>query len=107
MMYDAKAVTQEFTENITLTDNRFGAWFAANTGTADVSVYGYVLEPGQGMDMWANLPPYVRWTEPIPIKILGAGGKVRLQRILFKQVKSLEVSGLSGAQIGACKQKGL
>ena len=91
--WNAKAVTQEFTANTTLTDMCYGAWFAANTGTGDVSVYGYPIKPGEGLDQWSKLPPEVKWTEPIPIQILTAGGKVRIQRLLFREVKENEISG--------------
>lgn len=106
-MWNAKSVVQEFAQNITLTDTCYGAWMCANVGTGDVSVYGFTLKPGEGNDSWSKLPPEVKWTEPIPIQILTAGGKVRIQRMLFRQALPDEVNGIKGTQISAGKRKGI
>ena len=76
----------DVTENTTLQPENYGGWLAVNTGTADVSVDGYTLSPGDGLD-FTSLAPNVLWNKQIQIIILAAGGKVRITRFIYTEVR--------------------
>ena len=78
--------TIDVAENTTLQPENYGGWLAVNTGTANVSIDGYVLEPGDGLDFTA-LDPRVLWNKQIQIVILAAGGKVRITRFIYSEAK--------------------
>lgn len=85
MAYKVTPKTQEITENTTLNaDGTFGDWMAVNTGTADVTVDGYVLAPGEGLG-WKGLQPNVVWNGSIKITVQ-TGGKVRITRLQYAKV---------------------
>lgn len=86
MKYTVKTRVRSYTQNTTITEQDFGGWQAVNTGTDDVMVNKITLEPGQGLD-YTHLDPEVRWTEPIKIVIINAGGEVTLTQLLYKEVK--------------------
>lgn len=84
MAYKVTPKTQEITENTTLTaDGNFGDWMAVNTGTANATVDGYELAPGEGLG-WKGLQPNVVWNAPIKITLL-SGAKVRITRLQYKK----------------------
>ena len=76
----------DITENTTLQPENYGGWLAVNTGTANVSVDGYTLEPGDGLD-FTKLDPHVLWNKQIQIVILATGGKVRITRFIYSEAK--------------------
>lgn len=78
--------TFDYSENITIQPEDYGGWLAVNTGTANVSVNGFELEPGDGID-FTHIAPEVIWNKQIVILILASGGKVRLTRLKYTEVK--------------------
>lgn len=49
-------------------------------------VNGYTLAPGEGLD-FTNLDPSVIWDSPIVINLTATGSRIRLTRLLYKEVK--------------------
>lgn len=84
MGYKVSTNTQNYAENTTIRPDNFGGWLAVNIGSANVSVDGYPLAPGEGLDM-THLAPDVRWDKPIQIVITATGGMVRMTRLIYKQ----------------------
>lgn len=83
MKYKVTTDTQEITTNTTVrADGSFGGWLAVNTGTANATVDGYPLAPGEGLDM-THLHPTVIWGSNISI-VLTSGAKVRLTRLMYR-----------------------
>ena len=76
----------EISENTTLQPENYGGWMAVNTGIGNVSVDGFVLEPGDGLD-FMSLDPHVIWNKQIQVVILTTGGKARIRRMLYKEMK--------------------
>ena len=78
--------TQDYTSNTTVRpDGQFGGWLAINTGTADATVDGYPLAPGEGLDL-THLHPDAIWGSPIQI-VLQPGAKIRMTTLLYKSIK--------------------
>lgn len=88
-MYKVTPKTQEYTESATVTADGFGDWMAVNTGTEAVSVDGYPLQPGEGLN-WKGLQPDVVWNSSIKISIPTPGGAVRITRLQYKEVKGIK-----------------
>jgi len=86
MKYRVSTSTQEYTENTTIRpDGKFGGWLAVNTGTANATVDGYTLAPGEGLD-YRMLRPNTIWNSTIAI-VLTTGAKIRLTRLTYTEVK--------------------
>lgn len=79
IVYDVKMRAETIVANTRLNDKRYSGWKAINIGTADVTVDGVTLQPGEGIDH--QLQPFETWTEPIDITVQ-TGGAVRLLRKL-------------------------
>lgn len=75
--YDVKQRAETIVADKTFNDTRYGSWKAINIGTADVTVDGVTLAPGEGIEH--VLQPTQTWKEPIVITVQ-AGGAVRLLR---------------------------
>jgi hypothetical protein len=67
-------------------EERYGGWFAANQGNTNVTVMGYTIVPGKGMDMRDAVPAGSVWGSPIQI-VIPAGGLVRLTRLQYNEIK--------------------
>lgn len=83
--YNVQAQTQDILESTTLMPNKYGGWLAVNTGTADCTIDGYTLAPGDGLD-YTHLPADVIWNSPIKI-ILPSGGSVRITRLIYSEAR--------------------
>ena len=81
MLYTTKLRAETITTNTRLNDTKYGGWLAINIGTAEVSVYGVPLQPGEGLssESIAHLNPGDLWQEPIDITV-NTGGAVRFIR---------------------------
>ena len=88
-MWKVTPKTQEYTESATVTADGFGDWMAANIGTEAVTVDGYQLQPGEGLN-WKGLRPDVIWNASIKISIPTPGGVVRLTRLQYKEIKEIK-----------------
>lgn len=85
MKYKVSTESRDIMKNETIRPGNYGGWMAVNTGTADATVDGYPLAPGDGLDL-THLSPDVLWDTPIQI-VLTPGAKIRLTRFLYKEVK--------------------
>ena len=86
MKYKVTTNTIDITENTTIRpDKRFGGWLAVNTGTADATVDGYPLSPGDGLDM-THIRPEIVWGSAIAI-VLQSGAKIRFTRLIYSELK--------------------
>lgn len=85
MKYRVSTESRDILKNETIRPNKYGGWMAVNTGTADATVDGYPLSPGDGLDL-THLSPDVIWDTPIQI-VLSPGAKVRITRFLYTEVK--------------------
>lgn len=85
-MYKLNAKSQDILSNTTLMPQNFGGWLCVNTGTANATVDGYTLAPGEGLD-FTNIPAEVVWNTPIQI-VLASGAKVRITRFLYSEVQT-------------------
>ena len=65
-------------------ENGYGGWFAVNQGTSAASVLGYVLQPGEGLDMRKAVPAGSTWDKPIKV-VINPGGSVRMTRLQYKE----------------------
>lgn len=81
-MYKATAQIKDYTTSESVDATKFGGWLAVNTGTAEVSVNGYPLQPGDGLD-FTHLHPEVVWGSPIQLQITNPGGRVRLTMLRY------------------------
>lgn len=81
MGYQIKQRAETITANTRLTDTKYCGWLALNIGTADVTVYGVTLAPGEGLSSQSIIQTTAadRWTEPIDITVQ-PGGAVRMLR---------------------------
>ena len=84
MRYTVKSSSQELNQSTTIRPSHFGGWMAVNSGTVAVSVDGYVLQPGDGID-YTHLHPSVTWDSPINI-VIPVGGSVRFTRLMYNEV---------------------
>lgn len=76
--------SQTITENITLVPEGFGGWYAQNIGDTDIEINGFVLEPNDTIDAFAQLPPDCVWNTPIIIVFPEGGtGKLRITRLQY------------------------
>lgn len=85
MKYKVSTESRDILKNETLRPGKYGGWMAVNTGTADATVDGYPLAPGEGLDL-THLAPEVIWDTPIQVVLL-SGAKVRITRFIYKEVK--------------------
>ena len=85
MGYKVSTNTQDILTSTTIRPGKFGGWLAVNTGTGDAIVDGYTLAPGEGLD-YTHIHPDVIWDMPITINLQAAGSKVRLTRLMYKEV---------------------
>lgn len=74
---------QTIRENTTIMPDGFGAWLAQNIGTGNVTIDGFVLQPGQLVD-FSHLQPNIIWNTPIPITCT-AGGVLRIMRFIYSE----------------------
>ena len=81
IFYDTKQRAETITANTRKNDIKFGSWKAINIGTADCTVDGVTLTPGEGVEH--NLQPNQYWKEPIDITVQ-PGGAIRLLREINK-----------------------
>ena len=92
IFFETKQRSETITSTTRLNDNKYGSWKAFSVGSAPVEVDGLTLQPGEGIEH--NLQPDQVWKEPIDIKIMYAGGAVRLMRELctpyVKDIKTKE-----------------
>ena len=77
VVFDVKQRAETITSNMRLNDTRYSGWKAINIGTADVTIDGVPLAPGEGIEH--KLEPTETWKEPIDITVQ-TGGAVRLLR---------------------------
>ena len=82
--YKVSAQVQDITVSTTIMpEEKYGAWFAVNNGTAAATVLGYPLQPGEGLNFLQAVPAGSSWDSPIKI-ICSAGAVVRLTRLQYK-----------------------
>ena len=84
MNYNIQARVETITQNIRLTDKKYGGWLAVNIGTADCTVLGITLAPGEGLDMTQAVPVGSYWVAPIDITVQ-SGGAIRLTRLSYER----------------------
>lgn len=70
---------QTIRENTTLVPEGYAGYLAQNIGTANVTVDGFVLEPGDKLDFSTIL---AKWQTPIAITCQ-TGGAVRIIRFMY------------------------
>lgn len=73
-------------ENTTLNPEGFGGYLAQNIGTADVTVDGFILKPGEKLD-FSSIAYNATWATPIIITCQ-QGGMVRIIRFMYTEKKS-------------------
>ena len=79
--YKISAETRQITTNTTLLpENKYGGWMAVNQGATTAKVFGYELQPGEGIDFRDCVPVDAYWDTPIQI-IPGTGGLVVITRL--------------------------
>ena len=78
---------EDISENTRLNDIKYCSWFAINTGSTVVKIFGVTLNPGEGINSQAIIGtrPGDLWKEPIDIEIT-APGKIRLLRTICTPV---------------------
>ena len=84
MNYNIKTRTETITQNTRINDRTFGAWLAVNIGTADCTVLGITLAPGEGLDFTHAVPAGSYWTAPIDITVQ-TNGAIRLVRLIYEK----------------------
>lgn len=75
--------TETIRENITLSPQGYSGYLAQNIGTANVTVDGFVLEPGEKLDFSSIT---AEWQTAITITCQ-AGGAVRIIRFVYSERK--------------------
>lgn len=83
MNYKVKEVVMLYTENDTIIPDGFGGWEAVNVGTADATVLGYPLAPGEGITR-KDLPPYVKYDSQIAITV-NPGAAIRISMFYYNK----------------------
>ncbi len=87
MRYNITERTIDIRESTTvMPEERYGGWFAANQGNVDVTINGYTIAPGKGMDMRNAVPAGSTWGSPIQI-VVPTGGVVRLTRLQYNEIR--------------------
>lgn len=87
MRYKITPVYENITENKTvMPEEKYGGWMAKNIGTANTTVEGYTLAPGEVLDYRKEVPPGCVWDAPIRITV-ESGGVVRMVRLQCKLIK--------------------
>lgn len=87
MGYKVKTRVRTITQNTTITETDFGGWMCVNTGTAAVEVNKVPLQPSEGLDFTACVPPDTHWDSPIQIVIPTPGGQVTITQLIYKDDK--------------------
>ena len=87
MGYKVKTRVKVITTNTTINDTDFGGWMCVNTGTAAAEVNKVLLQPGEGLDFTACVPPDTHWDSPIQIAITNPGGQITLTQLIYKDDK--------------------
>ena len=83
MKYRVTPQVLDITSNTTLQQQDiYGGWFCTNEGTADVTVMGYTLHPGQGLNFLDAVQPGSWWDSAIQIRVQ-PGGRVRITRLQY------------------------
>ena len=79
--------TVDVTESTTIMpEKNYGGWFAGNEGSVDVKIMGYVIGPGEGLDMKDAVPVGSQYGSPIKIEV-PSGGVVRITRLQATPIK--------------------
>lgn len=87
MRYRVSERTVNITVSTTLVqEDKYGGWMAVNVGTGVANVLGYDLQPGEGLNFFDAVPVGSIWDSPIQI-IVPVGGKVRITRLQYKELK--------------------
>lgn len=73
--------TQTITANTTLMPEGYAGFLAKNIGTGNVKVDGFVLEPGDELDL-TSIPADVIWNSPLPIEV-ESNGVLRIMRLKY------------------------
>lgn len=76
---------QTIRENTTLPPEGFGGYLAQNIGTADVTVDGFMLNPGEKLD-FSSIAENALWQTAITITVQ-PGGVVRIIRFMYSSGK--------------------
>ena len=86
--YSIKQRSETITANTRLNETQYYSWLAVNVGTANVTVYGIELQPGEGLSSQsiAQTSPGDLWQEPIDITIQ-TGGALRMLRALATPIR--------------------
>lgn len=90
MGYKVKTRVKVITANTTINDTDFGGWMCVNTGTAACEVNKVSLQPGEGLDFTACVPPDTHWDSPIQVVITAVGGQITLTQMVYKEEKGEE-----------------
>lgn len=87
MRYKITPVIVDITENTTVSpEDKYGGWLAVNIGTADATVLGYPLAPGESLDYRHVLQPGDVWDSSITITV-ESGARIRLTRLQCRPIK--------------------
>lgn len=86
--YETKLRAETISESCKLNDARYCSWYAVNTGTALVYVFGVPLQPGEGINSQSIIQtaPGDLWKEPLDITVT-PGGELRLLRTICSEIK--------------------
>lgn len=86
--YSVKLRVETIAENMRLNETQYSSWLAVNIGTAAVTIYGYELQPGEGLSSQQiiHTTPADKWEEPIEITVQ-PGGMIRLSRSICTSIK--------------------
>lgn len=84
-MYKVTAKSQDILLTTTIPPDTAGGWLAINIGTDSVSIDGYTITPGEGLD-FTNLHPEVVWNSEIKIILTSTNSKVRLTRLYYTKL---------------------
>ena len=80
------AVTQTYTSSQVLAPDNYGGWMCVNIGSAQATVMGYPLAPGEGLN-FLDVAEHT-WISTISMDI-PAGAAIRITRLRYNDEKKL------------------
>lgn len=89
--YEIMLRAETITETKRLNDKKYCSWYAVNSGTVDVKIFGVTLAPGEGINSQSIIAtrPGDLWTEPLDIEITSPGS-IRLLRTICTPIKKVK-----------------
>ena len=86
------AVVKTYTSSEVLAPDNYGGWMCVNIGSAQATVMGYPLAPGEGLDFLQV--GNTTWLSTITMDI-PAGAAIRITRLRFTEDKKVGIKGIA------------